>query len=139
MVLVQRVTAEENFQPIPATLVSAANAYRRACRAEAEQLRRMGQFNLAVEWTDEVRSTVLATRDCVRDAEEARAALREQIRVRVRALRALGASPEAVARHAESMIQLLEADRSIDTDDDRRADEVGLAVTGNDDDAPARA
>lgn len=139
MVLVQRVTAEENFQPIPAALASAASAYRHACRAEAEQLKRMGQLNLAVEWTDEMRSTVLATRECVRNAEAARAALREEIQSVVRALRERGESPDAVARHAESMIQLLESAGSPDEASHRETEPVGGPTNHDCRDDPPRA
>ena len=92
-----------------------------------------------LEVTDEMRSTVLATRECVRNAEAARAALREEIQSVVRALRERGESPDAVARHAESMIQLLESAGSPDEASDRETEPVGGPTNHDCRDDPPRA
>src|SRR3954463_5546104 len=109
MVLAQRVTTQETFQLVPPVLAAAAATYQRAHAAEIEQLALMGQQDLSSEWSDDVRSTVLAARRRIHDAQQTRAHFREQIREFVATLRVAGEPMSAVLRYIRSMIQLLES------------------------------
>jgi hypothetical protein len=124
MVLPQRVTAEESFPFVPPVLAVAAAEYQLALAAESAQLARMGQENLNVAWTDEVRSTVLLARARIFEAQAARARLREQVRAFVIASRDTGDSVSSMLRHTRSMIRLLESTDTVDDDGGRLESEV---------------
>lgn len=124
MALAQRVTAEETFQLVPPIVAATAAAYQRAHAAELEQLALMGQQDLSSEWDDHVRSTVLAARRRIHDAQEARAHFRDQVREFVATLRTAGEPTSSVLRYIRSMIQLLESTGAIVPDGRRLESEV---------------
>lgn len=124
MVFPQRVTVEETFHLVPPILAVTAAAYQRARATELEQLAVMGQLNLSSQWSDDVRSTVLAARRRIHEAQEARAHFRDQVREFVVTLRGAGEPASSVLRYARSMIQLLESAGAVLPDGGRLESEL---------------
>jgi hypothetical protein len=102
---------------IPLEIQSAATKYQRACAVEKEQLSVMARHNLLVDWTDEVRRSVLEARQCINEAQLARAAFRGLIRNHVAQLRSTREPLSAVLRRVRAIVQQLEFTGAIASDD----------------------
>jgi hypothetical protein len=117
MVPQQRVTAAETeFSLVPRTLAAAAARYQGLREVERDHLALMARHNLLVDWTPEVRSVVLTARECIHEAEAARAEFRRQIRDFVIAQRSENQPLKTVLRRARSMLQLLETAGALQSD-----------------------
>ena len=109
MVPQQNATARyDDFSLVPQEISDAASRYQTFREIEAEHLALMARHNLLEEWSADVRATVLDTRERVREARDARAEFRGQVREFVLALRASNDSLPTVLRHTRVMLQLLE-------------------------------
>jgi hypothetical protein len=95
----------------------AATTYQRACALEKEQLALMARHNLLADWTDEVRHSVLEARQCIRDAQTARATFRRVVRGYVMQLRGTREPLSAVLRRVRAVVQQLEFTGAIAADD----------------------
>ena len=95
----------------------AATTYQRACALEKEQLALMARHNLLADWTDEVRHSVLEARQCIRDAQTARATFRRVVRGYVTQLRGTREPLSAVLRRVRAVVQQLEFTGAIAADD----------------------
>lgn len=95
----------------------AATTYQRACAVEKEQLALMARHNLLADWTDEVRLSVLEARQCIRDAQTARATFRRVVRGYVAQLRGTREPLSAVLRRVRAVVQQLEFTGAIAADD----------------------
>jgi len=95
----------------------AATTYQRACALEKEQLALMARHNLLADWTDEVRRSVLEARQCIRDAQTARATFRRVVRGYVTQLRGTREPLSAVLRRVRAVVQQLEFTGAIAADD----------------------
>src|SRR4051794_13220046 len=108
----QQQAAAQSYSPIataiPHEIATAATRYQLFRELEAEHLAIMAQQNLLVDWTPEVRATVLAAREYVNDAREARVRFRALVRDFVLALRSSGKLLPQVLRQTRSMLQGLE-------------------------------
>ena len=117
MVPQQHATARtDDFRVVPPDVANAAARYQRLREIEAEHLALMARHNLLEDWTPEVRATVLAARDRIREARVARTEFRAQVREFVLALRATRDPLPAVLRHTRVMLQLLETSGAIRAD-----------------------
>ena len=117
MVPQQHATARTNdYSVVPPDVANAAHRYQSYREIEAEHLALMARHNLLDEWTPEVRTTVLRARERVREARDARAAFRHQVREFVLALRAVREPLNAVLRRTRVMLQLLESAGAISGD-----------------------
>jgi hypothetical protein len=117
MVLPQRALAEADYSVVPPDVSMAAARYQQMKAIEKEHLAMMARHNLLLEWSAEVRATVLAAREHIHEARAAREQFRQQVREFVLALRSSRESLPAVLRHTRSMVQLLERNGSITSDD----------------------
>jgi hypothetical protein len=77
----------------------------------------MARLNLLVDWTPDVRATVLAAREHIKDAREARLHFREHVRTFVLGCRSAREPLPQVLRHTRSMLQGLERIGAIREDD----------------------
>src|SRR5215211_2790300 len=102
---------------IPHEIATAATRFQVFRELEAEQLAVMARQNLLVDWTPEVRSTVLAAREHIKDAREARSRFREHVRAFVLRWRSAHEPLPQVLRHTRSMLQGLEGIGAIHEDD----------------------
>jgi len=116
MVLPQRAAADESFSLVPAELSSAASRYQRTREIEKEHLALMARHNLLSEWTDEITATVLAARERIHDARDARDRFRRQIREFVVAHRGANEPLQSVLRHTRAMMQVLETTGAVSAD-----------------------
>jgi hypothetical protein len=94
-------------------VAAAATRYQAFREVEAEHLARMARHDLAADWTPDVRVTVLAARDVVGAARDARADFRGEVRDLVVEMRSRRESLPAVLRLTRAMMQLLEHDGAI--------------------------
>lgn len=118
MVFQQRVSADSTtVNAIPPDVAFAASEYQRSREIEKEQLALMARHNLLNEWTPEVRATVLAARERIREARAAREQFRQQVREFVLTLRAAREPLSSVLRQTRAMVQLLERAGAIESDD----------------------
>jgi len=115
----QQVAATSMYSKpaIPYEIATAATRYQVFRELEAEQLALMARQNLLVEWTPEVRATVLAAREHIKDAREARSRFREHVRAFVLGWRSAQEPLPQVLRHTRSMLQGLERIGAIREDD----------------------
>ena len=111
------VTSSYSKPAIPYEIATAATRYQVFRELEAEQLALMARQNLLVEWTPEVRATVLAAREHIKDAREARSRFREHVRAFVLGWRSAQEPLPQVLRHTRSMLQGLERIGAIREDD----------------------
>lgn len=108
MVLPQRAVANDEYGLVPRQLADAAQRYQRLKEIEKEHLALMSRHNLLVEWSAEVRETVMEARARIREARAARAVFRGLIRDFVLALRDAREPLSSVLRHTRSMLERLE-------------------------------
>lgn len=87
---------------------TAARKYQMYRELESEQLAIMARENLLTEWSAETRATVLAARELVRDAREARAHLRNQVCAFVGRFRDTQEPLKSVLQQTRGIIQSLE-------------------------------
>jgi hypothetical protein len=108
--ITEQVAASQNYTSIaiPHEIATAATRYQLFRELEAEHLAVMARQNLLVDWTPEVRATVLAAREYVKDAREARVRFREHVRAFVLGYRSVREPLPQVLRHTRSMLQGLE-------------------------------
>jgi hypothetical protein len=106
----QQAAATQRYSPsaVSHEIATAATRYQLFRELEAEHLAVMAQQNLLADWTPEVCATVLAAREYVKDAREARLRFREQVRTFVLAFRSSKEALPQVLRHTRSMLQNLE-------------------------------
>jgi len=108
----QPVAAAQSFNPttnaIPHEIATAATRYQLFRELEAEHLAVMARQNLLADWTPEIRATVLAAREYVKDAREARVRFRDLVRSFVLAFRSAGEPLPHVLRQTRSMLHGLE-------------------------------
>jgi hypothetical protein len=116
MVLPQRSTPGDEYGLVPREVAEAARRYQHFKEIEKEHLALMARHNLLLEWTAEVRSTVLEARERVREARAAREAFRAQVREFVLALRRVREPLPTVLRHTRSMLEMLERSGAIEPD-----------------------
>jgi hypothetical protein len=107
----------DEFAFVPIDVAVAATRYQTFREVESAHLALMAQHNLLDDWTADVRASVLAARERVREAREARAGFRDQVRDFVRALRTTHEPLPAALRHTRVMLQLLEGAGAIQSDD----------------------
>jgi hypothetical protein len=112
-----QAVARDASTGISPEIQSAATTYQRACAVEKKQLALMAQHNLLVDWTDDVRNSVLEARQCIRDAHAARAAFRRALRGYVVQLRGTREPLSAVLRRVRTVVQQLEFIGAIIADD----------------------
>jgi len=98
-----------DFSLVSPNVVAAATRYQAFREIEAEHLALMAQFNLALEWTPEIRQVVFNAGDHVRHARDARLAFRQELRELVLSMRRARESLSAVLQRTRSMIRMLEA------------------------------
>jgi hypothetical protein len=117
--LSQQVAAAPSYNPtaIPHEIATAATRYQLFRELESEHLAVMARQNLLVDWTPEVRATVLAAREYVKDAREARIRFRDHVRSFVLEFRSAREPLPQVLRHTRSMLQGLERIGAIRDDD----------------------
>lgn len=116
MVLPQRAPAEQEFRVVPPAIADAAARYQRFQAIEREHLALMAKHNLLIEWTEEVRQTVIEARARVQQARAARDQFRQHVKEFVLALRGEREPLSNVLRHTRSMIGLLEHTGAIESD-----------------------
>jgi hypothetical protein len=102
---------------VPIEVAAAATRYQAFRQVEAEHLALMAKHNLLEDWTPETRVNVLAARDKVREAREARARFRREVRELVLMMRARGELLPSVLRLTRSMLHLLEHEGALRGDD----------------------
>jgi hypothetical protein len=115
--LQHQAVARDVSAGISLEIQGAATKYQRACAVEKEQLAVMARHNLLVDWTDEVRLAVLEARQCIKEAQLARAAFRGLLRNQVAQLRGTREPLSAVLRRVRAMVQQLEFAGAIAADD----------------------
>jgi hypothetical protein len=97
-----------DYSLVPSDVAAAATRYQAFREIEAEHLALMARYNLALEWTPEVRQVVFNAGDHIRHARDARIAFRRQVRDFVIALRRARESLSSVLQRTRSMLQVLE-------------------------------
>jgi hypothetical protein len=97
-----------DYSLVPAEVAAAATRYQAFREIEAEHLALMARYNLALEWTPEVRHVVFNAGDHIRHARDARLAFRHQVREFVLALRRARESLSSVLQRTRSLIHMLE-------------------------------
>ncbi|HTE47261.1 MAG TPA: hypothetical protein VK636_18570 [Gemmatimonadaceae bacterium] len=107
---------DSDFALAPSDVSDAATRYQKFREIEAQYLAHMARHDLLLEWSAEVRATVLEAREHVWAAREARTKFREQVRQFVVGLRLTREPLSAVLRHVRSMIELLERSGAIHAD-----------------------
>jgi hypothetical protein len=94
----------------------AATRYQSSRDIEREHLAMMARYNLALEWTPEVRRVVCNAGDPVRHARDARMAFRHHVREFVLSLRHAHEPLSAVLQRTRSLLELLETQGALHSD-----------------------
>ena len=103
--------------PLAATdVAAAATRYQSFDDIEREHLALMARYDLALEWTPEVRQIVCNAGDHVRHARDARVAFRHQVREFVVSLRHAQEPLSTVLQRTRSLIELLETQGALHRD-----------------------
>ena len=117
MGLQQRAGSSASASPaLPPGVADAAGQYQRLREIEKGHLALMSRHNLLADWTPEIRDTVLEARKHIQEATVARERFRALVRDIVTTLRAERMSLSGVLRHAQSLVQMLEAAGAIQSD-----------------------
>ena|SRR5215831_7468651 len=114
----QRQTAKsisDNSLAAPEVAV-AATRYQSFRDIEREHLALMAKYNLALEWTPEVRQVVFNAGDPVRHARDARIAFRYHVREFVLSLRHAHEPLSIVLQRTRSLLELLETQGAVRSD-----------------------
>ncbi len=118
MISQQQATAHSyTAATVSHAFATAATRYQLFRELEAEQLAVMARENLLEEWSAQTRATVLAAREYVKDAREARTRFRQEVREVVLAFRERRQALPQVLRNTREMLQSLERTGSIRSDD----------------------
>lgn len=113
----QQAANSFNDYPLAATdVATAATRYQSFRDIEREHLALMARYNLALEWTAEVRQVVFNAGDHVRHARDARIALRHQVREFVLSLRCAHEPLSRVLERTRSLLELLETQGALHSD-----------------------
>jgi hypothetical protein len=113
----QRVaTSVSDYRLAPQEVAAAATRYQAFREIEAEHLALMARYNLALEWTPEIRQVVFNAGDHIRHARDARVAFRRQVREFVVALRRAREPLSAVLQRTRSLLQMLESQGALHGD-----------------------
>ena len=104
----QVATPMSDYTLVPPEVGAAATRYQAFREIEAEHLALMARYNLALEWTPEVRQVVFNAGDHIRHARDARIAFRRQVREYVLALRRAREPLSAVLQRTRGLLHLLE-------------------------------
>jgi hypothetical protein len=106
----QQATAKvSDFTLVLPDVAAAAMRYQAFREVEAEHLAIMAKFNLAADWTPEIRQIVFNAGDHVRHARDARMKFRRLVRDFVVERRLAREPLSAVLRQTRAMLHLLEA------------------------------
>ncbi len=118
MISQQQATAHSyTAATVSHAFATAATRYQLFRELEAEQLAVMARENLLEEWSAQTRATVLAAREYVKDAREARTRFRQEVREVVLAFRERRQALPQVLRNTREMLQSLERTGSIRSDE----------------------
>ena len=98
-----------DFSLVTPNVAAAATRYQAFREIETEHLALMAKYNLAGEWTPEIRQVVFNAGDHIRHARDARLAFRREVRELVLSMRRARESLSTVLQRTRSLIQLLEA------------------------------
>jgi hypothetical protein len=128
MLAQQAAASFEQFSPVPADISAAATRYQIYREVEAEHLAKMAQHDLLVDWSDDVRRTVLTAGDHFRHARDARANFRAAVRRFVRALRSERATVSSVLVTVQSMLRTLVDTGALRGDDSFEAEVLTWAI-----------
>ncbi|MGH7616397.1 MAG: hypothetical protein ACREPM_04145 [Gemmatimonadaceae bacterium] len=113
-----------DYSLVPADVAAAATRYQAFREVEAEHLALMARFNLALEWTPEVRQVVFNAGDHIRHARGARMAFRHQVRDFVLALRRAREPLSSVLQRTRTLLRMLETQGALRGDGGRLEAEV---------------
>jgi len=117
VVFQQQAVARDVGAGITLEIQSAATNYQRACALEKEQLAIMARYNLLLDWTDEIRRSVLEARESIKSAHAARDSFRALVRTYVAQLRGTREPLSAVLRRVRAIVLQLEYAGAITADD----------------------
>jgi hypothetical protein len=95
------------------SVAAAATRYQTYREIEAEHLALMAKYNLALEWTPEVRQIVFNAGDHIRHARDARLAFRREVREFVLAQRRAREALSTVLQRTRALIQMLETQGAV--------------------------
>jgi hypothetical protein len=98
-----------DFSPVSPSVAAAATRYQAFREIEAEHLALMATYNLALEWTPEIRQIVFTAGDHIRHARDARLAFRREVRELVLSMRRARESLSLALQRTRSLIRMLEA------------------------------
>src|SRR5215467_2653180 len=98
-----------DFSLVSPSVAAAATRYQAFREIEAEHLALMAQYNLALEWTPEIRQVVFNAGDHIRHARDARLAFRREVRELVLSMRRARESLSMVLQRTRSLIRMLES------------------------------
>jgi hypothetical protein len=102
-----------DYSLVPTDVAAAATRYQAFREIEAEHLALMARYNLALEWTPEVRQVVFNAGDHIRHARDARAAFRTMVREFVLSLRHAREPLSTVLQRTRSLVHLLETQGAV--------------------------
>jgi len=97
-------------------VAAAATRYQSFDEIERAHLALMARYNLALEWTPEVRQVVFNAGDPVRHARDARMAFRHHVREFVLSLRHAHEPLSTVLQRTRSLLELLETQGAVHSD-----------------------
>jgi hypothetical protein len=105
-----------DYSLVSPAVAAAATRYQAFREIEAAHLALMGKFNLALEWTPEIRQVVFTAGDHIRHARDARQAFRQEVRELVLSMQRARESLAMVLSRTRSLIQTLEAQGALRRD-----------------------
>lgn len=97
-----------DYSFVPTGVAAAATRYQAFREIEAEHLALMAKYNLALEWTPEMRQVVFNAGDHIRHARDARQAFRYQVREFVLSLQRAREPLSTVLQRTRSLLRMLE-------------------------------
>jgi hypothetical protein len=105
----QVATPMSDYAFAPPEVAAAATRYQAFREIEAEHLAMMARYNLALEWTPEIRQVVFNAGDHIRHARDARIGFRRQVREFVLGLRRAREPLSGVLQRTRALLHALEA------------------------------
>lgn len=102
---------------VPPDVAAIATRYQAFREIEAEHLALMARYNLALEWTPEIRQVVFNAGDHIRQARAARAEFRHHVSEFVLTLRRAREPLSSVLQRTRSLLQMLETQGALRRDD----------------------
>ena len=112
----QAVRPINDYSLVPPDVAAIATRYQAFREIEAEHLALMARYNLALEWTPEIRQVVFNAGDHIRQARAARAAFRHHVSEFVLALHRAREPLSAVLQRTRSLLHMLEAQGALRSD-----------------------